>query len=167
MTFFPQFGRDLLLLPRLSYCGSHPIGTKHFIPLSEFTRLGFSIKCCLFMKGDLFLSRCSVNAVLAILRVIFVAKPIFQQDGTSAALQWNLDQGIRLSSNGSIASERNPTFRTAIRVSCTPTEPWPLYIKLSSKWIDGFRTEPNIQNSVLSFTTLQNLHRWRKFFFMD
>ena len=76
------------------------------------------------MKGDLFLSRCSVNAVLAILRVIFVAKPIFQQDGTSAALQWNLDQGIRL----------------------------------SSKWIDGFRTEPNIQNNgVLSFTTLQNL----------
>ena len=47
------------------------------------------------MKGDLFLSRCSVNAVLAILRVIFVAKAIFQQDGTSAALQWNLDQGIR------------------------------------------------------------------------
>ena len=117
MTFFPQFGRDLLLLPRLSYCGSHPIGTKHFIPLSEFTRLGFSIKCCLFMKGDLFLSRCSVNAVLAILRVIFVAKPIFQQDGTSAALQWNLDQGIRL----------------------------------SSKWIDGFRTEPNIQNNNSSF----------------
>ena len=67
------------------------------------------------MKGDLFLSRCSVNAVLAILRVIFVAKPIFQQDGTSAALQWNLDQGIRLSSNGSIASEQNPTFRTAIQ----------------------------------------------------
>ena len=67
------------------------------------------------MKGDLFLSRCSVNAVLAILRVIFVAKPISQQDGTSAALQWNLDQGIRLSSNGSIASEQNPTFRTAIQ----------------------------------------------------
>ena len=115
MTLFPQFGRDLLLLPRLSYCGSHPIGTKHFIPLSEFTRLGFSIKCCLFMKGDLFLSRCSVNAVLAILRVIFVAKPIFQQAGTSAALQWNLDQGIRLSSNGSMASKQNPTFRTTIQ----------------------------------------------------
>ena len=58
------------------------------------------------MKGDLFLSRCSVNAVLAILRVIFVAKPIFQQDGTSAALQWNLDQGIRLSSK-SMASEQH------------------------------------------------------------
>ena len=155
MTFFPQFGRDLLLLPRLSYCGSHPIGTKHIIPLSEFTRLGFSIKCCLFMKGDLFLSRCSVNAVLAILRVIFVAKPIFQQDGTSAALQWNLDQGIRLSSNGSMASERNPTFRTtafSVLQHCKTL----INEERFSLWINRFKEEPYLQKCILSFTPLQN-----------